>query len=155
MTHDQDRPRVQWEVAKEFREGEVAVNVLRLPLRFPKYALEVGSVWTDQQGEAKMGRRIPINTVGRGDDAGIKSQMQIIEHLVLQAETWIRDQVRATEAEAAQNRPARPAKQFDNDKPKFQKAAAPMGLKAMKKRDKAAWEAKKAAQEGKADDAST
>jgi len=138
-----EQQRVEWEKAKEFRQGDVAVNVIRLPLRFPRYSIEVGAAYVDQ-GQPKMGRRISVQTEGRGAEVALKSKVDILTNLVKEAEAWILEQVKTAEADN-KNRPPRKPKQDGDRKPRQNGPA--LGLKALAKRDKAAWEAKKAAEE--------
>jgi len=138
-------PRADWERAKEFKNGDIAVTVLRQPMRFPRYALEIGVSFLDQGGQPKTGRRISIQSEGRGDAVTIKSKHDILSGLIKEAEAWILEQVKATEA-ANQNRPPKKHDGKPQDG-KIRQQGPVLGLKALKKRDKAAYEARKAAEE--------
>lgn len=141
---EQQQPRVDWEKAKEFRKGDVVVNVLRLPLRFPRYAIEVGTAYVDQ-GQPKMGRRISIQTDGRGDTLALKSKLEDLTSLVREAEAWILEQAKLTES---QNHQAPRKEQAPSKDGRLRPNGAPLvGLKELKKRDKLAYEARKKAEE--------
>jgi hypothetical protein len=143
---EQQQPRADWEKAKEFRKGDLAVNVVRLPLRYPRYAIEVGSSYVDtRDNQTKMGRRIAIQTDGRGDALVLKSKLEDLTSLVREAEAWILEQAKATES---QNRPAPRKVQAPSKDGRLRPNGAPLvGLKELKKRDKLAYEARKKAEE--------
>jgi hypothetical protein len=140
---DQQQPRADWEKAKEFRKGDVAVNVLRLPLRFPRYALEIGAAYVDQ-GTPKMGRRISVQTDGRGDALVLKSKLEVLTSLVQEAEAWILEQAKVTESQN-NSAPKRHNAQEGDRKPR--QNGPVLGLKELAKRDKLAFEARKKAEE--------
>jgi hypothetical protein len=142
---EEHQARVDWEKAKEFRNGDVAVNVVRLPLRYPRYAIEVGSSYTDKRdNQQKMGRRISVQLEGRGT-LTLKSNIEILTVLVQEAEAWILAQAQEVETK---NPPSPRKEQVPSKDGRLRPNGAPVvGLKELKKRDKLAYEARKAAEE--------
>jgi len=144
---EQQQPRVDWEKAKEFKNGDVAVNVVRLPLRYPRYAIEVGSSYVDtRDNQRKMGRRISVQLEGRGT-LTLKSNIEILTALIQEAEAWILAQAQETETKNQPSPQKGPVPSKGGGPQKLRPNGAPLvGLKELKKRDKLAYEARKAAE---------
>lgn len=138
------KERVQWEQAAVFEVEDLSVKVMKLPLKWPKYALMIGSSYEDRQGVRKQGARINV----RVNQGSVKTPDEVLLKLVGDAREWIENDVRLLGPP-----PGRRGKPKD-DGQRRQPTGPLLGLKELKKRDKAAWEARQAekAEAEKADD---
>lgn len=129
-----ERERVQWEQAAVFEAEDLSVKVMKLPLKWPKYALVIGSSYEDRQGVRKQGARINV----RVNQGSVMVPDEALLKLVGEAREWIENDVRLLGPP-----PGRRGKRKD-DGQRRQPTGPLLGLKELKKRDKAAWEARQA-----------
>jgi hypothetical protein len=83
--------REEWKKAKEFEKDGIVVIVSKLPLRLPRYSIEIAS--RTQFGDQKIGRHFQIHVDRKSGKANVTHiAIRSLVALVSQAEKYIEDE---------------------------------------------------------------
>ncbi len=88
---ERDRPRVEWKIDKIIKDGELAVQINRKPIRPPQFSYTVGVLRTDKDGREIISRYIPIKCFGRGK-ISVEGRADLIYKLAHEAEEYIQSE---------------------------------------------------------------
>jgi len=83
--------REDWKKAKEFEGDGIVVIVSKLPLRMPRYSIEIAA--RTQFGDRKIGRHFQVHVDRKSGKASVsRIATRTLVKLVTEAETYIEDQ---------------------------------------------------------------
>lgn len=99
--------KVNWEIAREFEQDGLVVQVSKLPLRRPKFSWMLGVRAKAKDGEAP---RLSPHVHFDGGEAQEARQLDTARLLISEAMAWIRSEVAEAEAEARHAGPMRKGK---------------------------------------------
>lgn len=131
----------------EFTGDGLSVQVMKLPLPRPRYAVVIGSSYLDPQGNQKRGARIGMPVLG-GQVKPVNTDG--LAKLLADAQAWVQAAVAAegpapSGGDENRSRGKGPRRHGGDEKADGRRRdhSGPMvGLKELRKRDKAAWEAR-------------
>lgn len=142
-----DQAAATWGPVMEFTGEGLSVQVMKLPLPRPRYAVVIGSSYVDPQGNQKRGARIGMPVMG----GQVKPlNVETLARLLAEAQAWVQTAV-AAEGPApsggdefrgrSKGGPRRHGSD-ENGRGRREHSGPVIGLKELRKRDKAAWEAR-------------
>lgn len=139
---------IQWTAVKDFASSDngdgLLVRVMKLALTRPRYSIIIGSAYKDQSGNQKQGARINVFI---SQNKVKPFEVATLVGLIEEAELWINTEEAYTASTRCRDEDAGLAKRAPIAKGGYQQqrpSGGGIGLKALKKLDKAAWEAKQA-----------